>query len=58
VRCIEDGYLQGLIADEAFKIHHEIESGEDTAFELGRSTWHLPRPNSPPGRVDSGAALP
>jgi methylmalonyl-CoA mutase, N-terminal domain len=28
VRAIEDGYLQGLIADEAFKIHHEVESGE------------------------------
>jgi methylmalonyl-CoA mutase N-terminal domain/subunit len=28
VRAIEDGYLQGLIADEAFKIHQEIESGE------------------------------
>src|SRR6195256_4910748 len=27
VRAIEDGYLQGLIADEAFKIHHEVESG-------------------------------
>ena len=27
VRCIEDGYLQGLIADEAYKIHHEVESG-------------------------------
>ena len=28
VRCIEDGYLQGLIADEAYKIHQEVESGE------------------------------
>jgi methylmalonyl-CoA mutase N-terminal domain/subunit len=28
VRAIEDGYLQGLIADEAFKIHKEVESGE------------------------------
>jgi methylmalonyl-CoA mutase N-terminal domain/subunit len=28
VRAIEDGYLQGLIADEAFKIHHEVESGQ------------------------------
>ena len=28
VRAIEDGYLQGLIADEAFKIHQEVESGE------------------------------
>lgn len=27
VRCIEDGYLQGLIADEAYKIHQEVESG-------------------------------
>ena len=27
VRAIEDGYLQGLIADEAFKIHKEVESG-------------------------------
>ncbi|HXO54068.1 MAG TPA: methylmalonyl-CoA mutase family protein, partial [Mycobacterium sp.] len=27
VRAIEDGYLQGLIADEAFKIHHDVESG-------------------------------
>ncbi len=28
VRAIEDGYLQGLIADEAFKIHQEVESGD------------------------------
>ena len=27
VSAIEDGYLQGLIADEAYKIHHEVESG-------------------------------
>jgi methylmalonyl-CoA mutase N-terminal domain/subunit len=27
VRCIEDGYLQGLIADEAYKIHLAEESG-------------------------------
>ena len=27
-RAIEDGYLQGLIADEAYKIHQEVESGE------------------------------
>ena len=26
VRAIEDGYLQGLIADEAYKIHQEVES--------------------------------
>jgi methylmalonyl-CoA mutase N-terminal domain/subunit len=28
VRAIEDGYLQGLIADEAFRVHKDIESGE------------------------------
>ncbi len=28
VQSIEDGYLQGLIADEAYKIHQEVESGE------------------------------
>jgi methylmalonyl-CoA mutase, N-terminal domain len=27
VRAIEDGYLQGLIADEAFRVHKDIESG-------------------------------
>ena len=27
VRCIEDGYLQGLIADEAYRAHQDIESG-------------------------------
>jgi methylmalonyl-CoA mutase N-terminal domain/subunit len=27
VRCIEDGYLQGLIADEAYKLHQEVEGG-------------------------------
>src|ERR1700751_4235686 len=28
VRAIEDGYLQGLIADEAFRVHKDIESGQ------------------------------
>ena len=28
VRAIEDGYLQGLIADEAYRAHQGIESGE------------------------------
>src|SRR4029077_109208 len=27
VRAIEDGYLQGLIADEAYRIHQDIEAG-------------------------------
>ena len=28
VHAIEDGYLQGLIADQAYRVHQEIESGE------------------------------
>jgi len=36
VRAIEDGYLQGLIADEAFKIHHEVESGERAVVGVNR----------------------
>jgi methylmalonyl-CoA mutase N-terminal domain/subunit len=28
VRCIEDGYVQGLIAEEALKVQKQIESGE------------------------------
>ncbi|EUA30517.1 methylmalonyl-CoA mutase family protein [Mycobacterium xenopi 4042] len=27
MHAIEDGYLQGLIADEAYRVHQEIESG-------------------------------
>src|SRR5262249_33613748 len=27
VHAIEDGYLQGLIADEAFKMHQDVEAG-------------------------------
>lgn len=27
VSAIEDGYLQGLIADEAFRLHQDIEAG-------------------------------
>ena len=36
VRAIEDGYLQGLIADEAFKIHQEVESGERPVVGVNR----------------------
>ena len=27
VQAIEDGYLQGLIADEAYRLHQEVEAG-------------------------------
>jgi methylmalonyl-CoA mutase, N-terminal domain len=36
VASIEDGYLQGLIADEAYKIHQEIERGERPVVGVNR----------------------
>jgi methylmalonyl-CoA mutase N-terminal domain/subunit len=36
VRAIEDGYLQGLIADSAFQLHKEIESGERPVVGVNR----------------------
>ncbi|MDT7766028.1 MAG: methylmalonyl-CoA mutase, N-terminal domain, partial [Mycobacterium sp.] len=44
VRAIEDGYLQGLIADEAFKIHHEVESGERPVVGVNRFVADEPPP--------------
>ena len=45
VRSIEDGYLQGLIADEAFKIHQEIESGERPVVGVNRFVSEEPPPD-------------
>lgn len=44
VSAIEDGYLQGLIADEAFRTHHDIEAG--TRPVVG-STDSCPRSRNP-----------
>jgi methylmalonyl-CoA mutase, N-terminal domain len=45
VRAIEDGYLQGLIADEAFKIHHEVESGIRPVVGVNRFVSEEPPPD-------------
>src|SRR5215467_12086177 len=45
VRAIEDGYLQGLIADEAFKIHQEIESGTRPVVGVNRFVSDEPAPD-------------
>ncbi|MCX5044185.1 methylmalonyl-CoA mutase family protein [Aldersonia sp. NBC_00410] len=44
VRAIEDGYLQGLIADEAFKLHHEVENGERPVVGVNRFVSPEPAP--------------
>lgn len=42
VHAIEDGYLQGLIADEAFKIHQDIESGDRPVVGVNRFVTEEP----------------
>jgi methylmalonyl-CoA mutase N-terminal domain/subunit len=36
VRAIEDGYLQGIIADESYRNHHELETGERTVVGVNK----------------------
>jgi len=45
VAAIEDGYLQGLIADEAFKIHHEVDSGVRPLVGVNRFVTDEPPPD-------------
>ncbi|MFJ8105771.1 methylmalonyl-CoA mutase family protein [Streptomyces sp. NPDC096132] len=45
VRCVEDGYLQGLIADEAWRLHQEVDSGERPVVGVNRFTVDEPPPD-------------
>jgi methylmalonyl-CoA mutase N-terminal domain/subunit len=36
VTAIEDGYLQGLIADEAYKVHQDVEAGRRPVVGVNR----------------------
>ncbi|WP_254648732.1 methylmalonyl-CoA mutase family protein, partial [Streptomyces sp. GbtcB6] len=45
VRCIEDGYLQGLIADEAWRLHQEVDSGLRPVVGVNRFTTEEPPPD-------------
>jgi methylmalonyl-CoA mutase N-terminal domain/subunit len=44
VRAIEDGYLQGLIADEAYRLHQEIEEGTRPIVGVNRFVSEEPAP--------------
>jgi methylmalonyl-CoA mutase N-terminal domain/subunit len=44
VHAIEDGYLQGLIADEAYLIHQELESGERPVVGVNKFVTDEPAP--------------
>ena len=45
VRAIEDGYLQGLIADEAYRVHQEIEQGTRPVVGVNRFAADEPAPD-------------
>ena len=45
VRAIEDGYVQGLIADEAWKVQRAVESGERPVVGVNVFTTDDPRPD-------------
>ncbi|MCC3331906.1 methylmalonyl-CoA mutase family protein [Nocardia abscessus] len=45
VRCIEDGYLQGLIADEAYRLHQAVESGEHPVVGVNTFVSDEPAPD-------------
>ncbi len=58
VRAIEDGYLQGLIADEAYKLHLDIEAGERTVVGVNKFTSDEPAPEIGTYELDAeGRAL-
>jgi methylmalonyl-CoA mutase, N-terminal domain len=45
VRAIEDGYLQGLIADQAYRQHQEIEAGTRPVIGVNRFVSDEPAPD-------------
>jgi methylmalonyl-CoA mutase N-terminal domain/subunit len=45
VRAIEDGYLQGLIADEAYRTHQDVEAGRRTVVGVNRFVADEPPPD-------------
>ncbi|WP_253875902.1 methylmalonyl-CoA mutase family protein, partial [Mycobacterium asiaticum] len=45
VSAIEDGYLQGLIADEAYRVHQDIESGARPVVGVNRFVSQEPEPD-------------
>jgi methylmalonyl-CoA mutase, N-terminal domain len=44
VHAIEDGYLQGLIADEAYRIHQDVEAGIRPVVGVNRFVADEPTP--------------
>jgi methylmalonyl-CoA mutase, N-terminal domain len=54
VAAIEDGYLQGLIADEAYRLHQDIESGQWPVVGVNRFVTGEPAPAVATYEPDAG----
>jgi methylmalonyl-CoA mutase N-terminal domain/subunit len=55
VQCIEDGYVQRLIADESASVQHKIESGGRVIVGTNRYESDAPAPELEPPEMDLGA---
>jgi methylmalonyl-CoA mutase N-terminal domain/subunit len=53
VRAIEDGYLQGLIADEAYRVHREVEDGTRPVVGANRFATDEPTPEPAAYELDA-----
>jgi methylmalonyl-CoA mutase N-terminal domain/subunit len=55
VRCIEDGYVQRLIADESAAVQRKVDSGERVIVGVNRYESDAPAPSLVPPEMDEGA---
>jgi methylmalonyl-CoA mutase N-terminal domain/subunit len=55
VRCIEDGYVQRLIADEAAAVQRKIDGGERVIVGVNRYQTDEPAPSPVPPAMDDTA---
>jgi methylmalonyl-CoA mutase N-terminal domain/subunit len=55
VRCIEDGYVQRLIADESAAMQRRIDSGERVIVGVNRYQSDQPAPDLVPPVMDDAA---
>jgi methylmalonyl-CoA mutase N-terminal domain/subunit len=55
VKCIEDGYVQRLIADESAAVQRKIESGERAIIGVNRYQTDEPAPALQPPAMDEAA---
>jgi methylmalonyl-CoA mutase N-terminal domain/subunit len=55
VQCIEDGYVQRLIADEAAALQRQIESGERVVVGVNRYATDDPMPAVVPPEMEDAA---